>query len=567
MAKVYPSVAPDEILHGSERSLYVSLRDGLSDDFIVLHSFPWLRPTREQALREGEADFVILHPDKGMLVLEVKGGEVSFEKGQWRRANREGGYGIQDPFTQAQRNMHALLDLLDERRPLGRPWRSAIVYGYAAALPDHRYRGELPHNITRALLLTVDDRADISAWVDGAYACWTSTERLLSLADFAKLEDALLPSFRLFKPHGVNLQEVEERLLLLTHEQQRALEGLYSNDRVLISGVAGSGKTLLALERARSFAQAGARTLLTCYNSALSDWMSEQCQDLESLKVVNFHKLALELIRAAQVDITVRADEPSFWRDEIPAMMQQAIEVLDAVGELVCFDALVVDEAQDFEEEWWFAMMMLLADEDNSPLYIFQDENQRLWDIKEKIPVALPTTFHLKTNCRNTLEIGRLSTELLELPSGESARSPSGPAPKIMVAKERNQQRGLVMQEVVNLILLEKLSPEHIVILGPYTSSKGSLANITDIKGIPVTTEVSSWRSGGGVLVTTAKKFKGLEAQAIIIYDLRALDEHFTVRELYVAITRAKFYLSLFVQTPSLRAELEALSPFHRAKK
>ena len=81
MAIMHPDVAPDQIIHGSERDVYIALRDQLPQSYRVVHSLPWLRPDRDSTdapLREGEADFVIFHPDYGLLVLEVKGGEEMF---------------------------------------------------------------------------------------------------------------------------------------------------------------------------------------------------------------------------------------------------------------------------------------------------------------------------------------------------------------------------------------------------------------------------------------------------------------------------------------------------------
>lgn len=98
MAVMHPSLTSDEIEHDSERLVYLALRDQLSNDYVVLHSYPWLRPDRDGNLREGEADFVILHQSKGMLVLEVKGGELRYHKGAWQRKKSFGFETITDPF-------------------------------------------------------------------------------------------------------------------------------------------------------------------------------------------------------------------------------------------------------------------------------------------------------------------------------------------------------------------------------------------------------------------------------------------------------------------------------------
>src|ERR1700733_1208695 len=97
MARFIPDVIPEDIVHDSERVVYEALR-GLPAGFVVLHSFPSLRPTRDLAgepLREGEADFVILHPGRGLLVLEVKGGKPELMGRTWSR----GGTQLRDPFA------------------------------------------------------------------------------------------------------------------------------------------------------------------------------------------------------------------------------------------------------------------------------------------------------------------------------------------------------------------------------------------------------------------------------------------------------------------------------------
>ena len=112
MARFIPEVSPEDIVHDSERVVYEALR-GLPTGFVVLHSFPWLRPTRDlsgEPLREGEADFVILHPERGLLVLEVKGGRPEWVGRVWRRGGKE----LHDPFDQARRSRYALLDAIEE---------------------------------------------------------------------------------------------------------------------------------------------------------------------------------------------------------------------------------------------------------------------------------------------------------------------------------------------------------------------------------------------------------------------------------------------------------------------
>ena len=75
MALMYPTSLPDDVASAAERRLFGLFQAQLPDDFVVLHSVKWL--VRERRFdRDGEADFLIVHPDLGILVLEVKGGGV-----------------------------------------------------------------------------------------------------------------------------------------------------------------------------------------------------------------------------------------------------------------------------------------------------------------------------------------------------------------------------------------------------------------------------------------------------------------------------------------------------------
>ena len=100
-------------------------------------------------------------------------------------------------------------------------------------------------------------------------------------------------SFRLIPALGRQLEADEEKLIRLTEEQSRLLEYLEDHDRCLIEGVAGSGKTLLAVQQIERFAKEGKRTLFVCFNKALCHWVRDHID--QSLKehchIFNFYFL------------------------------------------------------------------------------------------------------------------------------------------------------------------------------------------------------------------------------------------------------------------------------------
>ena len=111
MARMIPDNYPTDTQSCAERRMFDELRDGLGDEYTVIHSLPWLHDERP-VLREGECDFVILHPKMGLLALEAKSGQISYSSaaGQW---HREDGSPVKDPFAQAQGSAHYLNALLN----------------------------------------------------------------------------------------------------------------------------------------------------------------------------------------------------------------------------------------------------------------------------------------------------------------------------------------------------------------------------------------------------------------------------------------------------------------------
>jgi hypothetical protein len=550
VAKMIPAVEDlSQIEHSSEISVYAALRAQLSDEFTVLHSYPWLRPWRgEGALMEGEADFVIIHQELGVLVLEVKGGEVIYEESRgWSRRSGDELKPFQDPFNQARRNMHALLSLIDERAG-GRVKKQHLTYGYAVVFPHCHYRGTPPANAERALIISHPDMASLEEAVKRAYTAWTDQPLPLARDQLQVVRECLMPKFRVFRPVGVDISEVSERLLELTEAQAAVFEGLYAQRRVLVKGVAGSGKTLIALQRALAFARARVKTLFLCYNRELAAWLRRlveadhgATEHRELLKVANFHSLARELAQEAGVDFLPEAGgelDQKFWDEEVPDIMEQALLALNTT-----FDALVVDEAQDFSLGWWYALTQSILSTEQAPIYAFMDPNQSLRGEVEEPDLEFQTTFELKINCRNTRKIAAASTALLEIEAEIWKLTPEGAAVRLIRCPTPSAQKGLVLSEVKRLLEQEQVRPEQLALIGPKSLAKGSLAGIEEVAGAPVTHSAEVWRGGGHVLVTTAKSFKGLESEVVLLYDLENLGGLFLKQDLYVACTRAKVML------------------------
>lgn len=565
-----PDIDPDEIPFDSERLVYRALKDQLSNEFVVLHSYPWLRPDRDGALREGEADFIVLHQEKGMLVLEVKGGELRYQTATWERKKKHGYEPITDPFKQARNSMHYLVERI-EKQTAGDVCSHHYSYGHAVVFPHDNYTGDIPPGADESLILSRRQMDAIDAAIEAAMGSWPQRSTPLSNHQWRRMATALLPEFKLFRPIVGSASDVYDKIQEMTDEQIELLAGLYEdNNRVYVSGVAGSGKTQLAFDRAVHLAKNDQRTLFICYNRHLADHLRRSLDQhpdkglLENrLKIAHFHQLAREIIEDAGVDWDPPESAQSvsdFFVNDVPDLIEQAAYLAMEEGEDVQYDAVVMDEAQDFHSRWWEVLQCtLLKGAEEGTLFAFADPVQRLWDwAPTKPPVAFQTKYPLRRNCRNSRWIARTSTTIAKTEAKFFKRSPLGGKPAISTVPTLAAMKGIVLKAVESLIEQHDIKPSQLVLIGPRSLENGSLSDVSEIAGASLTNDTRAWNRGEGILVTTARSFKGLEADVVVVYDLDGISSGFSHVDLYVACTRARSHIHYLVTGRQMLADIKA---------
>ena len=325
MARMYPPMLDphDTRIPRSERVVFDALRDQLDDDFVVFHSAAWLGKGDRNELSDGEADFVIGHPNLGLLVLEVKGGSIRYEPnivsgygpGQWFSVD----YFHQthrlkhDPFDQAKRSKYALVKKIQEIPGNG---AKTFSYGHAVVFPDVSVDlSILPAKVDRNMLIDGRDMANLAQRLVDVYRSWRGDHPMRPLgADGIETLIALLaPTLEMKSLLAARIGNDSAHILTLTKQQFDLLNKLRRRRKALIAGCAGSGKTALAVEKARRLAQDDKmRVLLTCYNARLADALRVEFAHLPEVTVANFHALCHDL--AQEAGITV--DKPAGMEDD-----------------------------------------------------------------------------------------------------------------------------------------------------------------------------------------------------------------------------------------------------------
>ncbi|MET3859729.1 hypothetical protein ABIE38_000626 [Dietzia sp. 2505] len=194
----------------------------------------------------------------------------------------------------------------------------------------------------------------------------------------------------------------------LTREQSVLRRAVDALPRVEIRGGAGSGKTYLALEQARRLSRAGQRVALICYSHGLAGYLRRVTSGWKRREqpayVREFHALGVEWGAPAGPDERVRSEATvRWWEEELPRLMA---ELADDLPDGRRFDAVIVDEAQDFADSWWRPVIGVLRDRELGRLMIVGDDGQSMFRRTGRPPVDL-VPLVLDHNLRNTRQIAR----------------------------------------------------------------------------------------------------------------------------------------------------------------
>lgn len=500
MAKFFPNF--EKIKNSStpysELSVLRALQKSLSDDFYVYHSFSFLE--KKDTLKEGEADLIIFHKQRGLLILEIKGGEISIENGQWFSSNKYGKHTIKNPFDQARKAKHALLNKIHTK------YNFFVEIGYGVCFPNSvlPLNVPLPMDTTREMILDgeiLSQSEKLQNAIQKLLSAWAKSLNNVT-ADFIQ-HQILAPTFRLIPNAKLSLMETDEQLLQLTQTQYNLLDFLEAQKQVLIEGSAGTGKTLLLLEKARRLAQDGQQVLILCFNLKLAEYLQSLVKNQENITIYNFHSLcekAANLLKQPFKEPENTEDIQAFYDETAPEFLMSAIEN----NVIPLFDALLVDEGQDFNEDWWIPISSLIKQ--SGWFYIFYDAKQNLFARHNSFPISSAPYF-LKENCRNTTSISNWLCEINPNAAPPKNGSPIGEAPTFIQWSSYEQQAELV-KACLQKLLADGYKISDIVILTPYKPEKSLLINLKKEKVF------------SDLELESIMKFKGLEAPIVLLCDL-----------------------------------------------
>ncbi len=537
MARMIPAEISNEA-PASEREIFRRLRDRTPSDWTAIHSQGFVESADDShPALDGEIDFLLVIPDRGYLVLEVKGGGVHFKDGHWYTENRQGEtHRIKDPSAQARRGAHVIDDFLRDRRWF-RNHRVRPAFGWGIIFPDI----DLPRNTGLALPRDhAIDRLECTRLED-------EIDRLLDNQGLGKrnypddlssrIVEAICPPIDIRVPLAKWFAEETELQRRFTEEQIKLLDVLADRDRLAIEGCAGSGKTVVAMEKARRLASQGLSVLFLCFNQPLSEELRHRAQ---GFPVFSFHDFSLKFLQQADIQVKVPRkdrDKPKFFMEELPLML---LEALDGHSE-ERYDAIVVDEGQDFKQDWWDCVREFLREPDQGIWYVFFDPLQDVYG--RGVPQMLDLyPYPLRYNCRNTGRIaefcGEVSQHLIETYPG----APEGLEVEVLETGNLQSVQRQLGKRIDSLVTQEKVDPRSMVLLSTRSRNSSAFKGVSKLGPLRLA-PLDAQPAPDQLRFDSIFRFKGLEADVVFLVD----EQHpktSTPNHLYVGASRARHWLT-----------------------
>jgi hypothetical protein len=566
VARMIPQLSRDQLNafpSRAEARFYEVCKKNLPDDIVVIYSANWIYRDQQGRLNEGEADFTILSPRGGVLAVEVKGGGVSFDAGSgiWHSLDKNGiEHKIKDPFKQASKERHALLDQITGHDLWRQSSGGRLTIGHAVFLPDIVDPTPLlGPDRKRELIGVNEDLQNIVRWYGRVTHFWHQPDdKTLGVKGVRLIEDILCKSIDIKPVLRAEVEDTEQQRIRLTANQAKIFRTIGGRRRAVVSGGAGTGKTLLAIEKAKALASTGFSVLLLCYNRPLADSLAIALEGEPLIQAQSYHQLCDSRIKQASqegsdifkeaADAYPGAGDQHRFDVQMPYALALSADVLDER-----FDAVVVDEAQDFSDEYWLGVELLLRDQENGFLYIFIDENQTLYPRTAQLPVE-DEPFYLTTNCRNTTPIHEVGYSFYE---GALIDPPELPGQAVIWkgTDGTEAQADAVASKVYEWVHVEGLRPADIVVLvanRPKAFAYDLLMQRMEAAGVEWVFECHG--KPKCVLVDTVARFKGLEAQAVVLWVGDEVVDQVHWETVYVGATRAKSLLNVVGSSKAVRA-------------
>lgn len=522
-----------------EGSMFDALAQ-LSDDYYVFHSFR-ITDVANNVFHESETDFVIYNQNLGILCLEAKAGQVHYSRGEWLYGNGTPMHN-DGPFNQASSNKHKLRKYISNSSLAGIINHCKFLHAvWFPSLTDEQVSAmKLPSEADKRLIMTKGALIDPEKYLStifstDIYTKGSAISTNLSEAESKRLiREILCPEFKVFPSASFESDLKKIVFHRLLKEQANILFFLDDQRTAAINGAAGTGKTMIACEKAHRHAKDGDKVLFLCVNYQLKVFL-DTAYPHTNISYYTIAGFVCKLCNTATPDY---------------AKASSILEDMYISGSFP-YKHIIIDEGQDFgteiiEEADIIQLIHDIAvdhEEHGGTFYVFYDKLQLIQAMAmPKFIENIDCRLSLYRNCRNTENIATTSLKpITERKPKLFEGSVKGVPAKIHFCDSESDEIRKI-DSTINALIADGL--KEIVILTCRTERNSILTN-----------NVKNGLYRQKYRFTTCRKFKGLESDAVILIDIdkdtfREANEH-TYREpnvlvYYVGASRAKLRLEVF---------------------
>ncbi|HEY3433753.1 MAG TPA: 3'-5' exonuclease [Rhodocyclaceae bacterium] len=579
MAVLIPSIGSCTFDSGGERRLAERLEEKLEDDYLC-----WYNVAVGSACLH--PDFIVFHPRRGLLILEVKDWKedtiIEADRNEFHIHAEQGSIWVQSPLEQARRYAYAATDVLAKDPQLvfsgGREQGKLVFpWAYGVVFPNLTRRqfdaGQLDEIIPGHLVICKDEMTetvDAEAFQARLWGMFKLPfHGALSLPQIDRIRWHLFPEIRIQPSQGqlFDGDAMPLDLMRVMDVQQEQLARSLGEGHRVIHGVAGSGKTLILGYRAEHLALGAVKPILIlCYNESLARRIDStmHAKGLQGKVLThNFHQWCRAQLSAFNVGLPpANDDKKAFFAD----MVDRVIRGVER-GQIPAaqYDAILIDEGHDFRPEWLKLVVQMVDPKTNSLLVLYDDAQSIYGDEKRKkfsfksvgIQAAGRTTI-LKINYRNTDAILRFARDVAQSilkPSdadedGVPLLAPQsagrlGKEPEIVKLPSRYEENGFIAKRLKEAHR-QGLAWREMALVSHYKNDLDTRGSVLEKLGIPTINfrDADYSNNPDKVTLITMHSCKGLEFPFVVIPGTERIGsgEDMDAQEaklLYVAMTRA----------------------------